>query len=214
MSKCYHLGILLLLLLLPVITKATSSTFVVPVSDIETYLKNGKVPDNSDVPFPKFLSSTFVMSVSPMNRILELHEVHSFENDMKYFYNQIFDSQTKYDITVRSVGVMDQIISNDGQILEMEITVDVNFSPKPEDQEITQTEFDNVVLNLVNKFETELINYFKNQHKDFGKIDFLEAWNETTPESPPAKPIGLYVMITITIVLFITGLIFCCFLSR
>lgn len=169
------------LLLLSLGTGAASSNTVhIPVTEIEYFLENGQAPEDADMTFPTFLTSTIILSVNPLDRIFDTAEVTVFGQALKYFYEQIFDSQSEYDLTVRAVDVVDQDLQRGEKILDMETMVDVNFRPSPEDQVLTQEEFHNIVLNLVNKFQDELVQYLKDHHVVFNVIDSIEAFS---PES-------------------------------
>lgn len=137
----------LLLLLLAGHAIASSSTEHdhVPVTDIEYFLENGEPPEDARMDFPRFLTSTIVVSVDPMEKIFDSAEATVFGDAMKYFYEQIFDSQAEYDLTVRAVDIVDQKRYKRDATLELETIVDVNFRPDPKDQILTDKKFQNIV---------------------------------------------------------------------
>lgn len=164
-----------LLLLSAAIGAATSTTEHVPVTEISYFIENGVAPLEAELDFPAFLTSTIVVSVNPVEQIYDAAEVTVFAQAMKYFYEQIFESQSEYDLTIRAVDVVGQNNEGKEKTLEMETIVDVNFRPNPTDQELTHAEFHNILLNLVNTFETELVEYLKNHHAVFGTITSVKA---------------------------------------
>ena len=182
-----------LVMLLPT-TMASSSTDVIPISEIEHYLETGQAPADTNSTFPTFLTSTIIIAANPLDRIFDTVEITYFQQDMKNFYEQVFDSQSEYDLTVRSVDVLYQNLKQSDKTLELETKVDVNFRPNPSDQVLEQDAFHNILLNLVNKFETELVQYLKAKDSNLSGLQSIEARNKEESTSSAAKPIGLYIM--------------------
>ena len=193
-------------------TMASSSTYVIPVTDIENYIETGQAPANSTL--PTFLTSTIIIAASPLDRVFDTVEITYFQHDMKYFYEQIFDAQSEYDLTVRSVDVLYQTLKPNDIALELETKVDVNFRPNPSDQVLTQEEFHNILINLVNKFETELVQYLKTKNSIFTGLQSVEARNREGATDSAVKPIGLYIVAGVGGLFVIVALIAYCILYK
>lgn len=194
-------------------TMASYSTDDVSLTDIETYLETGQTPAGSNSTFPTFLTSTIIIAANPLDSIFDTVEVTYFQQDMKYFYEQIFDSQSEYDLTVRSVDVLYQSMEQDGQTLDLETKVDVNFRPNPSDQTLTQEGFHNIVLNLVNKFESELVQFLKKKNSDMSGLQSIEA-RSIENDADAVKPIGLYILAGVGGLIVIVALIVCYILYK
>jgi hypothetical protein len=192
---------------------ATYTTDVVSVTDIENYLETGQTPAGANSTFPTFLTTTIIISASPLDSIFDTVEVTYFQQDMKYFYEQIFDSQSEYDLTVRTVDVLYQNMGQDGQSLDLETKVDVNFRPNPSDQTLTQNGFHNIVLNLVNKFEAALVQYLKKKNSDLSGLQFVEA-RSLENDTEALKPIGLYILAGVGGLIVIVATLVCYFLYK
>ena len=195
-------------------TLASSSTSVIPISDIEQFIETGIVPPEENSTFPISLSSTLLLVAEPLETVLNTAEVTSFQIDLRNFYDIIFDSQTKFNLTVRMVDVLNQILKQDEKMLEMETRVDVNFRPNPADQTLTQEDFHNIILNLVNKFESVLIQHLKKSESSLKEIQSIEAQNLEQSTGSSSLPIGLYVMIGIMGFIVVTTLVACFILYR
>jgi hypothetical protein len=195
-------------------TMASSSTDVIPITDIETYLETGQTPADANSTFPTFLTSTIIIAANPLDRIFDTVEITYFQKDMKNFYEQIFDSQSEYDLTVRSVDVLYQNLKQSDMTLELETKVDVNFRANPSDQVLTQDAFHNILLNLVNKFETELVQYLKTIDSNLSGLQSVEAKNREDSTGSDVKPIGLYIMAGVGGLFLILALIAYCILHK
>jgi hypothetical protein len=164
-----------LLLLSIALGASTSTTEHVPVTEINYFIENGEAPLDAELDFPTFLTSTILIAVDPVEQIYDTAEVTVFGQAMKYFYEQIFASQSEYDLTIRAVDVVGQNRLEKEKTLLMETIVDVNFRPSQSDQELTDEQFHNILLNLVNTFDTELVGYLKSHHVVFGGIQSVTA---------------------------------------
>lgn len=196
---------LVVLLMLPVVSLGRS-TYIVPISAITNYIQSGQASEGTNISFPIFLTSTIVLVAKPVDTIFNTTETIFFGHRMKSFYQQIFDSQNKYDLTVRSVDVMDQVLNEIDRSLEMETIIDVNFRPNPSDQTLTQTEFRNIVVNLVNQFETQLVSFLKNRYADFDVIQSLQAYTQESATNNASTPVWLYVVAGVSGVIIIVSL--------
>mmetsp|Transcript_30262 Transcript_30262/g.50012 ORF Transcript_30262/g.50012 Transcript_30262/m.50012 type:complete len:349 (-) Transcript_30262:1044-2090(-) len=190
------LQVCLLVLLSVGLGAASSTTAHVPVTEINYFLENGEAPLNAELDFPKFLTSTIIVAVNPVERIYDTAEVTVFGQAMKYFYEQIFDSQSEFDLTIRSVDVVGQTRQEEEKALEMETIVDVNFRQNSTGQDLTDEEFHNILLNLVNTFETDLVEYLRNHHVVFGSIQSVKASSLNSEESDDtgADNVWLYIV--------------------
>jgi hypothetical protein len=183
-----------------------SSTYIVPITEITNYIQSGKAPEGTNVSFPIFLTSTIILVAKPVDAIFNTTKTIFFGHGMKTFYQQIFDSQNEYDLTVRSVDVMDQVLDELDRSLQMETVIDVNFRPNPSDQNLTQAEFRNIVVNLVNQFETQLVSFLKNHHADFDAIQYLQAYTQDSGSDNASTPVWLYVVAGVSGVVIIVSL--------
>ena len=182
------------------------STYIVPITDITNYIQSGQAPAGTNVSFPTFLTSTIVLVAKPVDTIFNTTEIIFLGHGMKTFYQQIFDSQNEYDLTVRSVDVMDQILDHVDRSLQMETVVDVNFRPNPSDQNLTQAEFRNIVVNLVNQFESQLLSFLKNHHAGFDILHSVQAYIQDSGADNVTTPVWLYVVAGISGVIIIVSL--------
>lgn len=156
---------------------ASSGTKKVPHSDIDYFLTHEVAPSNSSMKFPINLSSTIVIVLNPWNRTCNTDEVKILEEGFEYFYESIFNSQSEFDLTVRAVSIVDQNIHEVDAAINLESIIDVNFRPNPDDQKLTNIEFHNIVLNLVNHFQSELVRYLRNERAPFSSIEIIQARN-------------------------------------
>jgi hypothetical protein len=197
----------------------SSSTDRVPVTDIEYFIHNGKAPENTTMDFPTFLTSTIALAVAPFDTIFNTAEVAALSSGLKLFYEQIFKSQVEYDLRVRSVNVVNQQSNQNEKILDMEAIINVNFRPNPKDQELTNEQYHNILVNLVNKFETQLIHLLKSQHQIFNGLEIIQARNPDyyrtggNSESSSSNS-WLYVLAAAGGVVGLVALVALCFLYR
>eukprot|EP00547_Thalassionema_nitzschioides_P003092 CAMPEP_0194208360 /NCGR_PEP_ID=MMETSP0156-20130528/6832_1 /TAXON_ID=33649 /ORGANISM="Thalassionema nitzschioides, Strain L26-B" /LENGTH=412 /DNA_ID=CAMNT_0038935311 /DNA_START=38 /DNA_END=1276 /DNA_ORIENTATION=- len=156
---------------------ASSKTDHVPLNDIDYFLTNGDAPANASMKFPINLSSTILIVINPWNRTCDTAEVRILEEGIEYFYESIFRSQSEFDLKVRAVSIVDQNTHEVDAALNLESIIDVNFRPNPDDQELTNVEFHNIVLNLVNHFQSELVRYLKKGQSPFSGVEIIQARN-------------------------------------
>lgn len=163
----------ILLLLLSVWTEANTKTNHIPMDDINYFYKTGQAPEGSDLKWPELRTATLLIDVTPLERVLDSAETTLFEASISSFFQQIFDSQSEYNLVVRSVEVAQQSVGN--RQLSLETVTMAHFRPNPDDQELTDHNFHQICYHLVNKFETDLREFLREEHHSFATVETVKA---------------------------------------
>ena len=145
-----------------------------PLDEFNYFFKTNTAPDNDTIDWPQYHSSTLTIDVQPLERVLNTAEVTVFGSSIKFFYEQIFDSQTEYSLKCRMVEVIQQGMIRDNT-LSVQTLIAVNFRPTSVDQVLTNDELNRILLHLVNKYDDHLVGYLQTQHLSFKNVATVNA---------------------------------------
>ena len=169
---------------------ASSKTHKVDLDDFTHYFETGDRPTDSEVPWPEFRTTTIVVDLSPVAATLDNAEVTMFQNALAVFYKSIFDSQSTYNLVIRSVEVVDQILSETTHELALVTVISSNFRPNSDDQELSNDNFHQICYRLVNRFNQEVKLYLTRQHHGFSTVESVRARASATANSNIETPGG------------------------
>mmetsp|Transcript_38106 Transcript_38106/g.56713 ORF Transcript_38106/g.56713 Transcript_38106/m.56713 type:complete len:431 (-) Transcript_38106:75-1367(-) len=147
----------------------------VPLDEYAYFFEYNEAPPNSELEWPEFLSGKVTMELRPLIQEFDTIEQVHFVRSIKSFYTAIFDSQSEYNLAVRSVEVYNQTVRNAEEELEVEILVAVNFRKENDSQELTDEQFLNILYNLANRFDVELLEHLQSGHTTFAAIESVFA---------------------------------------
>lgn len=174
---------------------------LIPLSEFNYFYENNQAPEDSSLDWPEVRSTSLVLELSPFDSILDTAQVTLFVQAQSYFYEQIFDSQSDYNLHVRNIDIVDQDLftmgpsskttktTNNGDSpsrLMLETTVTVNFRPAtttstattPEQQQdLTNDELQRILVHLTNRFESHLLTHLQNNEDEviFAKLEHIAA---------------------------------------